>query len=117
MRRIVPLLRKRTTPLSGLNNLAVSTSVKLLVTTIFPAVLSDMLHCFYEALEVSRKAKLTIAFMLVRKPLQESLFLLESVIIDRCDFAKKLTTDPVKLWSQGAGGVEVHAKEYGRFLL
>jgi hypothetical protein len=82
----------------------------LLVTTIFPAVLSDMLHCFYEALEVSRKAKLTIAFMLVRKPLQESLFLLESVIADRSDFAKKLTTDPVKLDSQTAGGVEVHAK-------
>ena len=48
--------------------------------------------------------------MLVRKPLQESLFLLQSVIVDRSDFAKKLTTDPVKLWSQTAGGVEVHAK-------
>ena len=82
----------------------------LLVTTIFPTVLTDVLHCFYEALEVSRKAKLTIAFMLVRKPLQESLFLLESVIVDRSDFAEKLTTDPVKLWSQTAGGVEVHVK-------
>jgi hypothetical protein len=81
-----------------------------LVTRAFPAVLSDMLHCFYEALEVSRKAKLTIGFMLVRKPLQESLYLLESVVADRSDFAEKLTLDPVKLWSQTGGGVDVHAK-------
>jgi hypothetical protein len=38
----------------------------VLVTTVFPAVLSDMLHCFYEALETSRKGKLTIAYMLLR---------------------------------------------------
>jgi hypothetical protein len=48
--------------------------------------------------------------MLLRKPLQESLFVLESVIADRSDFADKLTNDPVKLWSQSAGGVEVHTK-------
>jgi hypothetical protein len=87
-----------------------------LVTTAFPAVLSDMLHCFYEALEVSRKAKLTISFMLVRKPLQESLYLLESVIADRSDFAEKLALDPVKLWSQTGGGVEVHAKRIQKVL-
>lgn len=88
----------------------------LLVTTAFPAVLSDMLHCFYEALEISRKAKLTISFMLVRKPLQESLYLLESVIADRTDFAKKLALDPVKLWSQTGGGVDVHAKRIQKVL-
>lgn len=82
----------------------------LLVTTAFPAVLSDMLHCFYEAFEASRKAKLTISFMLLRKPLQESLYLLESVIADRSDFAEKLVFDPTKLWSQTGGGVEVHAR-------
>src|ERR1019366_1744668 len=57
---------------------------------------------------VTQKAKLTISFMLVRKPLQESLYLLESVIADRSDFAEKLALDPVKLWSQTGGGVEVH---------
>jgi hypothetical protein len=90
--------------------------VSVLVTTVFPAVLSDMLHCFYEALEASRKGKLTIAFMLVRKPLQESLFLLESVIADRDDFAKKLVLDPVKLWSQGAGGLNTHANRIKKVL-
>jgi len=88
----------------------------LLVSTIFPAVLSDALHCFYEALETSRKAKLNITFILVRKPLQESLFLLESVIADRSDFAEKLATDPVKLWSQTAGGLDVHAKRIQKVL-
>jgi hypothetical protein len=59
-----------------------------LVTVVFPAVLSDMLHCFYEALETSRKGKLGISFMLLRKPLQESLFLLQSVLVDRHDLRR-----------------------------
>jgi len=54
--------------------------------------------------------------MLVRKPLQESLFLFESVIADRSDFAKKLITDPAQLWSQTAGGVEAHAKRIHKVL-
>src|SRR5918999_1529434 len=45
----------------------------ILVTMVFPAVLSDMLHCIYEALDSSRKTKLNITYMLIRKPLQENL--------------------------------------------
>jgi hypothetical protein len=82
----------------------------------FPAILGDMLHCFYEALETSRKAKLGISFMLLRKPLQESLYVLEAVIADRADFAKKLTEDPIKLWSQGIGGREAHARNIQKVL-
>ncbi|MHB8267492.1 hypothetical protein [Bradyrhizobium sp.] len=88
----------------------------VLVTTMFPAVLSDMLHCFYEALETSRKAKLGISFMLLRKPLQESLYVLEAVIADRAGFAQKLTEDPIKLWSQGIGGREAHARNIQKVL-
>jgi hypothetical protein len=88
----------------------------VLVTTIFPAVLGDMMHCFYEALETSRKGKLTISFILLRKPLQESLFLLESIVADPHNFAEKMTSDPVKLGSQGAGGLEVHTKRIQRVL-
>jgi quinol monooxygenase YgiN len=88
----------------------------VLVTTVFPAVLGDMLHCFYEALETSRKGKLNITFMLVRKPLQESLFVLESVIADRNGFAEKLTSDPTSLWSQKAGGLEVHSTRIQKVL-
>lgn len=84
--------------------------VAVLVTTIFPAVLGDMLHCFYEALETSRKGKLTISYMLLRKPLQESLFVLETIVADREGFAKNLTYEPIKLSSQGVGGQIVHSR-------
>jgi hypothetical protein len=88
----------------------------VLVTTMFPAILGDMLNCFYKALETSRKAKLGISFMLLRKPLQESLYVLEAVIADRAEFAKKLTEDPIKLWSQGIGGREAHARNIKKVL-
>jgi hypothetical protein len=88
----------------------------ILVSTVFPAVLGDMLHCFYEALETSRKGKLGISFTLVRKPLQESLFVLESIVFDRQNFAEKLTNDPIKLGSQKAGGVEAHTKRIQKVL-
>lgn len=87
-----------------------------LVTVVLPAVLSDMLHCFYEALETSRKGKLNITYMLIRKPLQESLFLLETVIADQTDFTAKLSTNPIKLHSQLAGGLEVHTKRIAKVL-
>ena len=86
----------------------------VLVATVFPAVLGDTLHCFYEALETCRKGKLTVSFMLLRKPLQESLFVLEAVIADRAGFAKKLSYDPLKLWSQGAGGQERPYSKYSK---
>lgn len=81
---------------------------KVLVSTVVPAVLSDMMHCIYEALESSRKGKLAIAFMLIRKPLQESLYVLESIFIDRFGFDRKLSDDPLKLRPQNAGGVDGH---------
>lgn len=82
----------------------------VMVAVVFPAILSDMLHCLYEALETSRKAKLNVSYMLLRKPIQESLYVLEAVIVDRAGFAQKLTEDPLKLGSQRAGGYEAHRK-------
>jgi hypothetical protein len=90
--------------------------VALIVSTVFPAILSDMLHCIYEVLETSRKGKLTISYMLLRKPIQESLFVLESIILDQPGFASKLATTPGTMGSQKAGGVEVHRKRIQRVL-
>lgn len=89
---------------------------RVIVNFVLPAVLSDLLHCIYEALESSRKGKLCTAYMLIRKPLQESLFLLESVIIDPLDFADKLATEPLLLRGLKGGGVEVHAKRIDKVL-
>jgi hypothetical protein len=91
-------------------NRRVDQRAQVLVTRVFPAVLSDTLHCIYEALESSRKGKLNITYMLIRKPIQENLFLLESVVANRLDFADNLSTAPLKLRATKAGSMEVHAK-------
>ena len=90
--------------------------ISLLVTLVVPAVLGDMLNCIYEALEASRKGKMAVAFMLLRKPLQEGLFLLEAILADKADFAAKLSSAPTLLWSQGAGGLEVHTNRINKVL-
>ncbi|MBL8635097.1 MAG: hypothetical protein JNM40_17850 [Myxococcales bacterium] len=84
--------------------------VDLLRRTIFPAVLSDFLHFVYEALACSGKAKLTVAFALLRKPLQENLHLLESIATDFDSFAAKLATEPHRLSAGGSGGLSAHQK-------
>ena len=70
---------------------------KILKTIILPAVLSDTLHCIYEALISSKKGKLNISYMLIRKPIQESLYLLESMIIDETAFGKSMVENPLEL--------------------
>ena len=89
---------------------------KVLKITIFPALLSDMLHCIYEVLETSRKGKLGISYMLIRKPIQESLYLLEAIVLDELDFSEKLSENPLKLRSQNAGGVNAHGKRIQKVL-
>lgn len=83
---------------------------KVLKTIVFPAVLSDMLHCFYETLETSRKAKLTISYMLIRKPLQESLYLLEEIVLSELNFSDKYINSLNLLESSSAGGIDGHTK-------
>lgn len=88
----------------------------VLLTMAFPAVLADMLNCIFEALEASRKGKLAIAFMLLRKPFQESLYLLESVVADKAKFAKLIAEDPVGLRPQNAGGIDGHTRRIQKVL-
>lgn len=76
--------------------------------TVLPALLSDMMHCIYEALQASKKGKLTIAYMLIRKPLQESLFVLESMVLDRKQFIEDFTHDQKKLSPSSTGGLDGH---------
>lgn len=83
---------------------------QILKTNILPAVLSDMLHCIYEALQCSRKAQLNISYILVRKPLLETLFLLESIIVNEIDFADKLAMNPLLLRPRSAGDLAGHTK-------
>ncbi|MGZ8302930.1 MAG: hypothetical protein ACXW2U_10135 [Telluria sp.] len=90
---------------------------RILKTLVLPAVLSDMLHCIYEALESSRKGKLNITYMLIRKPIQESLFLLESIVLDEVAFGDNLAKSPLTLRPQTVGGVEgAHMKRIHQVL-
>lgn len=82
----------------------------LLVTLVFPAILSDMLHCIHEALQASRKGKLVVAYMLLRKPLQENLYVLEAIVANRAEFADRLTNSPISLDGKAAGGMEAHTQ-------
>jgi len=91
-------------------------AAKILKCVTFPAVLSDMLHCLYEALECSRKGKLNVTYMLLRKPLQESLYVFEEIVISLEDFAHKLSTQPLNLRAERAGGVDAHARRIARVL-
>nr|VFK50993.1 MAG: hypothetical protein BECKTUN1418D_GA0071000_100418 [Candidatus Kentron sp. TUN] len=89
---------------------------KILKTYILPFVLSDMMHCVFESLESSRKAKLSISYMLIRKPLQESLYLLEEIVLDELDFSEKLATDPLKLRPSNASSIENHVQRIRKVL-
>jgi hypothetical protein len=91
-------------------------AAKVLKCVTFPAVLSDMLHCLYEALENSRKAKLNVTYMLLRKPLQESLYVFEEIVLSLEEFAHKLSTQPLSLRAERAGGIDAHTKRITRVL-
>lgn len=90
--------------------------VKILKATILPAVLSDMLHCIYEALETSRKAKLNLSYMLISKPIQENLYLLESIILDELFFAETFSQNPLFFRPKNAGGIEGHTQRIQKVL-
>lgn len=83
---------------------------ELLKKTIFPALLSDMLLCIFAALENAEKGRLNLTYMLIRKPLQENLFLFESIILNLTDFTQKIEFDPLKLRQSTMGGIDNHIK-------
>lgn len=84
--------------------------IKILRATVLRAVLSDALHCIYEALKCSQKGKLNITYMLIRKPIQESLYLIEAMRLDDNAFSSSLTENPLALRPKNAGGVDNHIK-------
>jgi len=79
--------------------------------TLIPAVLSDMLHCIYEALKAMESGKVTIAYMLLRKRIQENLYLFEEMLLKKSDFIKKFEEDPLRFRPKNAGGMEGHKKK------
>lgn len=89
---------------------------RILVCAVLPAVLSDALHCIYEALQSSQKGKLGISYILIRKVIQESLYVIESIATDVLDFSENLSCNSLSLRPKNAGGLEGHIKRVHRVL-
>jgi len=60
------------------------------------ALLADVCHFVYEALDCSKKEKLTVTYALLRKPFKENLFYLEWLLADPEDFIQKFYSDGIK---------------------
>ena len=83
---------------------------------IFPALLSDFLHFIYEALETSRKAKLIVSYALIRKPIQENLFVLEVIATGLDAFANSLAETPASLDPRRGRSLDSHVQRIGAAL-
>ena len=61
------------------------------------ALVSDMCQFVYEGLNCSAKGKLSVAFAILRKPLQDNLFYLEWILADWPDFLARFQKGPCQL--------------------
>lgn len=89
---------------------------QIISSTVLPAILSDMMHCIYEALSSASKGKMSVAYMLIRKPIQESLFVLEEMHIDKNAFVSNLESGQSRLQHKITGGLDGHEKRIYKVL-
>jgi len=75
------------------------------------ALLSDMLHFIYEALQCSRKGKLTVAFALLRKPLKENLFYLEWLLGNPVEFLERFDLGDSQALTMGSSLSPEHRQQ------
>jgi hypothetical protein len=84
--------------------------------TTFPALLRDSISCTKESIRCARNGSMTPAFMLIRKPLQESLYIYESMLLSPAAFVNSMSCEHHKLQPHTAGGVEQQTKRVQRVL-
>jgi len=76
------------------------------------ALLSDLCHFVYEALDCSKKVKLTVTYALLRKPFKENLFYLEWLLTDPEGFLQKFHLDGIKsLILSGFGAISSNKRK------
>ena len=83
---------------------------ELTARTAFKAVLEDMMVCIAQSVECAREGKLIPAFILLRKPLEESLIILEEIARNKLAFAKNLEHARNLIEKSGYGGLAGHVK-------
>lgn len=85
-------------------------------TVILPHLLSDMLNFLYESIRFAEQGKMSLAYTLLRKPIQEHLYLLEAMAIDEDFFVEKFSEDPLYFRPKNGGGVLGHTKRIHKIL-
>lgn len=60
------------------------------------AIISDVCHFIFQALDSAKRMKLTVAFALIRKPFLENLLILEQILVDQDSFLIKFKDQPEK---------------------
>lgn len=65
-------------------------SEKILTPHIFFSLLKDLSYYLYESLSCIERGKVTVAFILARKPLQDSLFYICWLLVSPKDFIEKI---------------------------
>lgn len=63
---------------------------KIVVPHLFFSILRDLSHYLRESLSCAERGKVTVAFTLARKPLQDSIFYLSWLLVDSQGFVEKL---------------------------
>lgn len=58
------------------------------------AIISDICHFTFQALESAKKIKMTVAYALIRKPFLENLLIIEQLLVDEHGFLKKFDGKP-----------------------
>lgn len=58
------------------------------------AIISDICHFIFQALDSAKRMKMTVAFSLIRKPFLENLLILEQLITDENSFLSKFGNKP-----------------------
>lgn len=74
----------------------VDLSEKILLPHIFFSILKDLNYYLYESLSCNERGKVTVAFTLARKPLQDNLFYLSWILVDAKDFLSKILYSETK---------------------
>jgi hypothetical protein len=85
--------------------------------TTFSALLSESLHFFRSALDASEMARLSAAYALLRKPLQDILSVLEEMAVNPDDFADNLRQNPLLLDPKSEGGLARHTQRIERAVI
>lgn len=76
----------------------VELSEKILLPHIYFSLLKDLSYYLYESLSCNERGKVTVAFTLARKPLQDNLFYLSWILADAKDFLEKILYEETKAY-------------------